>query len=51
MPMWLAFGAFHKGYLRWHAGDHDQGVTEMRHGLGLMHEQDISTFTTLYGVL
>jgi predicted ATPase len=51
MPMWLAFGAFHDGWLRWHAGDQEQGAAQMRSGLGLMHEQGISTVTPLYGVL
>ena len=25
MPLWLANGAFHEGWVRWHAGDRDRG--------------------------
>jgi class 3 adenylate cyclase/predicted ATPase len=51
MPMWLAYGTFHEGWLRWHDGDRDEGTAKMRDGLTLMHEQGISTFTPLHGVL
>jgi class 3 adenylate cyclase/predicted ATPase len=51
MPMWLAFGTFHEGWLLWHAGDRDAGTAQMRHGLGLMCKEGIATFTPLCGVL
>jgi predicted ATPase len=49
--MWLAFGAFHEGWLLWHAGDHDEGTAQMHHGLGLMCKEGIAPFTQLCGVL
>ena len=51
MPTWLAYGAFHEGWLRWHSGDHERGADQMRNGLRLMQEQGISTFRPLFGVL
>ena len=51
MPMWLAFGVFHEGWLRWHAGDHDEGLAQMHDGLQLMTKQSISNFTPLFQVL
>jgi predicted ATPase len=51
MPMWLAFGSFHEGWLLWHAGDHDEGTAQMRRGLGLICKEGIATFAPFCGVL
>jgi predicted ATPase len=51
MPMWLAFGAFHEGWLLWHAGDRDAGTTQMLRGLGLVRKEGIGTFAPFCGVL
>ena len=51
MPMWLAFGVFHEGWLRWHVGAHDEGLTQMYDGLQLMSKQGISNFAPLFHVL
>jgi len=51
MPTFLAFGAFHEGWLIWHAGDRDAGTAKMHHGLGLMRKENIATLTPLFGVL
>ncbi len=51
MPLWLAYGAFHEGWLRWHAGDHEVGTTQMYEGLALMREKGQITFMPLFGVL
>jgi predicted ATPase len=51
MPMWLAFGTFHEGWLLWHAGDRDAGTAQMRRGLDLICKEGIATFAPFCGVL
>ena len=51
MPLWIANGAFHEGWLHWHAGNHDEGTTQMHEGLALLREQGQSVFMPLFGVL
>jgi class 3 adenylate cyclase/predicted ATPase len=51
MPMWLANGAFHEGWQRWHAGDRDTGRAQMHEGLALVREQGQTVFMPLYRVL
>lgn len=51
MPMWLAVGVFHEGWLRWHGGEHDVGAAQMHDGLRLMREQGLSVFMPLFGLL
>ena len=51
MPLWLANGAFHEGWVRWHAGDRDRGTAQMHEGLRLLREQGQSLYLPLFGVL
>ena len=51
MPMWLAYGAFHEGWLQWHGGDHHAGTAQMHEGLRLMREAGMSTFAPLYELI
>jgi class 3 adenylate cyclase/predicted ATPase len=51
MPMWLANGAFHEGWQRWHAGDRDAGRARMHEALALVREQGQTVFMPLYRVL
>ena len=51
MPTFLAFGAFHEGWLLWHTGERDLGTAQMHHGLELMCKENIAIIKPLFGVL
>jgi predicted ATPase len=47
----LVYGAFHEGWLRWHAGDHDAGVAQMHDALAHMRQRGMSVYTPVFEVL
>jgi predicted ATPase len=50
MSLWLANGAFHSGWVRWQAGDHEGGRAQMHEGLRLLRGQGQTLYLPLMGV-
>jgi class 3 adenylate cyclase/predicted ATPase len=51
MPVWTAFGTFHQGWLRWHAGDREAGTAGMHEGMALMRAQRQEVFKPMLATL
>jgi predicted ATPase len=51
LPFFLTSGTFYYGWTRWHAGDREAGMAEMRQGIALAREQGIGLAMPLYGLL
>lgn len=51
LPLWLAAGTFHQGWLRWHAGDREAGTAGMHEGMALMRAQRQELFMPLFATL
>jgi predicted ATPase len=50
MPLWLANGVFHDGWVRWHSGNHASGTAQMQEGLRLLREQGQTVYLPLMRV-
>ena len=50
MPLWLANGVLHDGWVRWHTGDHVGGTAQMHEGLRLLREQGQTVYLPLMRV-
>ncbi|HEX4172528.1 MAG TPA: hypothetical protein VHY82_08625, partial [Acetobacteraceae bacterium] len=50
IPLWIANGIFHDGWVRWHTGDHAGGTAGMHEGLRLLHEQGQAVYLPLMRV-
>jgi predicted ATPase len=51
MPQWLAVGAFHEGWVRWDAGNHEAGAAHIHSTLEQIRKLGVSVTTPLTGVL
>jgi predicted ATPase len=47
MPLYLAFGTFHRGWAMWHAGDRAGGTARMREGMTLIDAQSQKVFVPM----
>jgi class 3 adenylate cyclase/predicted ATPase len=47
MPLYIAIGTFFHGWGRWHSGDGEAGLTEMRDGSALLRGQGCNLLTLL----
>jgi tetratricopeptide (TPR) repeat protein len=44
IPVWIAFGTFYEGWLKWRCGNREAGIAEMHEGLHLMRSQRQGVF-------
>ena len=51
LRLWIAFGTFCEGWLRWGGPDRDAGSAEMHEGLALIHSQQVDTYIPLFMAL
>jgi len=51
IPLWIAYGTFAEGWLRWSAVDRDAGTAEMHEGMALMRLQQQGVFMPLFTAL